>query len=79
MTQRLDDYWLVFGLQRLYMPARNLICIDINDTHNGFRLSVALDLYLKLKGTDKDKTFTRTASGDTEYAIQVLGNKIKQL
>ena len=53
----------------------NLIRKDINDTDNGFRLSDALDLYLKLKGTNKDKTFIRTANRNTEYVIQVLGNK----
>ena len=30
---------------------------------------------LKLKGTNKDKTFIRTANRNTEYVIQVLGNK----
>ena len=53
----------------------NLIRMDINDTNNGFRLSDALDLYLKLKGINKDKTFIRTANRNTEYVIQVLGNK----
>ena len=43
----------------------NLIRMDINDTNNGFRLSDALDLYLKLKGIDKDKTFVRTANRNT--------------
>ena len=38
-------------------------------------LTHALDLYLKLKGIDKDKTFIRTAHRNTEYVIQVLGNK----
>ena len=75
ITQRLDDYWLGLRLQKLDIPAMNLIRVDINDTDNGFRLSDALDLYLKLKGIDKDKTFIRTANRNTEYVIQVLGNK----
>ena len=75
ITQRLDDYWLGLRLQKLDIPAINLIRKDINDTDNGFRLSAALDLYLKLKGTNKDKTFIRTANRNTEYVIQVLGNK----
>ena len=37
-------------------------------------LTDALDLYFKLKGTDKDKTFI-SAHRNTEYVIQVLGNK----
>ena len=75
ITQRLDDYWLGLRLQKLDIPAMNLIRMDINDTDDGFRLSDALDLYLKLKGIDKDKTFIRTANRNTEYVIQVLGNK----
>ena len=75
ITQRLDDYWLGLRLQKLDIPAMNLIRMDINDTDSGFRLSDALDLYLKLKGIDKDKTFIRTANRNTEYVIQVLGNK----
>ena len=38
-------------------------------------LTDALELYLNLKGIDKDKTFIRTANRNTEYVIQVLGNK----
>ena len=75
ITQRLNDFWLGLRLQKLDIPAMNLIRKDINDTDNGFRLSEALDLYLKLKGIDKDKTFIRTAHRNTEYVIQVLGNK----
>ncbi len=75
ITQRLDDYWLGLRLQKLDIPAMNLIRMDVIDTDNEFRLSDALDLYLKLKGIDKDKTFIRTANRNTEYVIQVLGNK----
>ncbi|MAZ99475.1 MAG: integrase, partial [Rhodospirillaceae bacterium] len=62
ITQRLDDYWLGLRLQKFDIPAMNLIRMDISDVDNGFRLSDALDLYLKLKGIDKDKTFIRTAN-----------------
>jgi integrase len=51
----------------------NLINMDINNSDDGFKLSDALDLYLKLKS--KDKAFIRTAHRNTEYVIQVLGNK----
>ena len=65
ITQRLDDYWLGLRLQKLDIPAMNLIRMDVIDTDNEFRLSDALDLYLKLKGIDKDKTFIRTANRNT--------------
>ena len=32
ITQRLDDYWLGLRLQKLDIPAMNLIRMDINDT-----------------------------------------------
>ncbi len=75
ITQRLDDYWLGIRLQKMDIPAINLIRTSSNSTNNDYMLTDALDLYLKLKGTNKDKTFIRTAHRNTEYVIQVLGNK----
>ena len=75
ITQRLDDYWLGLRLQKMDIPAINLIRTSSNSTNNDYRLSDALELYLQLKGIDKDKTFIRTAHRNTEYVIQVLGNK----
>ena len=49
ITQRLDDYWLGLRLQKLDIPAMNLIRMDINDTDNGFRLSDALDGLLEVR------------------------------
>ena len=57
------------------IPAINLIRTSSNSTNDDYKLTDALDLYLKLKGTNKDKTFIRTAHRNTEYVIQVLGNK----
>ena len=75
ITQRLDDYWLGLRLQKMDIPAINLIRTNSNPSNNDYMLTDALDLYLKLKGTNKDKTFVRTAHRNTEYVIQVLGNK----
>ena len=75
ITQRLDDYWLGLRLQKMDIPAINLIRTSSNSTNNDYMLTDALDLYLKLKGIDKDKTFIRTAHRNTEYVIQLLGNK----
>ena len=75
ITQRLDDYWLGLRLQKMDIPAINLLRDTSDSNNNDFMLTDALDLYLKLKGTDKDKTFIRTAHRNTEYVIQVLGNK----
>ena len=38
-------------------------------------ISDALELYLRLKGEGKGKTFIRTANRNVEYIIKVLGNK----
>ena len=75
ITQRLDDYWLGLRLQKMDIPAINLLRTGSNPSNNDYKLTDALDLYLKLKGIDKDKTFIRTANRNTEYVIQVLGNK----
>ena len=75
ITQRLDDYWLGLRLQKMDIPAINLLRTGSNPSNNDYMLTDALDLYLKLKGIDKDKTFIRTAIRNTEYVIQVLGNK----
>jgi integrase len=75
ITQRLDDYWLGLRLQKMDIPAINLLRTGSNPSNNDYMLTDALDLYLKLKGIDKDKTFIRTANRNTEYVIQVLGNK----
>ena len=57
-------------LQKMDIPAINLIRTSSNSTNNDYMLTDALDLYLKLKGTNKDKTFIRTAHRNTEYVIQ---------
>ena len=75
ITQRLDDYWLGLRLQKIDIPAINLLRTGSNPSNNDYMLTDALDLYLKLKGTNKDKTFIRSAHRNTEYVIQVLGNK----
>jgi integrase len=75
ITQRLDDYWLGLRLQKMDIPAINLLRTGSNPSNNDYMLTDALELYLKLKGIDKDKTFIRTANRNTEYVIQVLGNK----
>ena len=71
ITQRLDDYWLGLRLQKMDIPAIHLLRNGSNSSNNDYMLTDALELYLKLKGIDKDKTFTRTANRNTEYVIQL--------
>ena len=75
VLQRLDDYWLGIRLQKMDIPAIHLVKANDNVDDSSPLISDALDLYLKLKGEGKDKTFIRTATRNIEYIIKVLGNK----
>ena len=75
VLQRLEDYWLGIRLQKMDIPAIHLVKANDNIDDSSQLISDALDLYLKLKGEGKDKTFIRTATRNVEYIIKVLGNK----
>ncbi|MDC0548884.1 tyrosine-type recombinase/integrase [Alphaproteobacteria bacterium] len=75
VLQRLEDYWLGIRLQKMDIPAIHLVKANDNIDDSSPLISDALDLYLKLKGEGKDKTFIRTANRNIEYIIKVLGNK----
>ena len=74
VSQRLEDYWFGIRLQNMNVPAMHLIKTD-SDNDNGPNIIDALQLYLKLKGVNKNKIFLRTAHRNVEYIIKVLGNK----
>ena len=61
------------------IPAIHLVKANDNVDDSSPLISDALDLYLKLKGEGKDKTFIRTANRNIEYVIKVLGNKFIRL
>ena len=75
VLQRLEDYWLGIRLQKMDIPAIHLVKANDNINDSSPLISDALDLYLKLKGEGKDKTFIRTANRNIEYIVKVLGNK----
>ena len=75
VLHRLDDYWLGIRLQKMDIPAIHLVKANDNVEDSSPLISDALDLYLRLKGEGKDKTFIRTANRNIEYIIKVLGNK----
>ena len=75
ICQRLDDYWLGLRLQKMDIPSIHLVSSNEELDDDTPDVSDALDLYLKLKGEGKDKTFIRTANRNIEYIIKVLGNK----
>ena len=75
INQRLEDYWLGLRLQQIDIPAINLLRADTAPDQSGYLLSDAKGLYLRLKGSDKDRTFFRTAERNTGYVIRVLGDR----
>ena len=75
ICQRLHDYWLGLRLQKLDIPAIHLVSSNSDSDDDTPDISYALDLYLRLKGEGKDKTFIRTASRNIEYITKALGNK----
>ena len=75
ICQRLDDYWLGLRLQKMDIPAIHLVGSNEDADYSSPNINDALDLYLRLKGIDKGKTFVRTANRNVEYIIKVLGNK----
>ena len=57
------------------IPAIHLVGSNEDADYSSPNINDALDLYLRLKGVDKGKTFIRTANRNVEYIIKVLGNK----
>jgi len=74
LTMELDKYWSSFRIKQLasnYLPnylgnPQNLSNLTISD---------AKDYYLALKGKTKSKLFHQIANRNTQYIIDVLGNK----
>ncbi len=75
IDQRLEDYWMGIRLQKLDIPAIQLVQPDRLANDNSPTLSQAVELYLKLKSKNKDKVFIRTSYRNTRYVIQALGDR----
>ena len=74
-AQRLEDYWLSLRLSKIDVPAVHLLRDKPMTTSTTQSLSEALELYLRLKGTGKDKVFRRGADRNIGTVIQVLGDR----
>ena len=75
ITQRLDDYWFGIRLKNMDVPEVDKVRLDNAINDDTPKISEALELYLKLKGLGKDKTFIRTANRNIQYVIKAIGNK----
>ena len=74
VSQRLEDYWLGLRLQKIDIPALQLVKSD-DVFDDSCLLSDARELYLRLKAIGKDKVFIRTATRNTDYVINLLGDR----
>ena len=74
ITQRLEDYWLSLRISNIDIPGLHLIRNNIQATTNSscMKLSEALEVYLKLKGINKDKTFYMGAKRNIKYVTDLL-------
>ena len=75
VSQRLEDYWLGLRLQKMDIPAIQVVKAGDSHLDNSIHLSEACELYLRLKGVGKDKVFIRTANRNVEYVTKLLGDK----
>ena len=77
IAQRLEDYWLSLRLSKLDMPAFHLLRDKplSASASSSMTLSEALELYLRLKGSNKDKVFHRGAERNIQSVIDVLGDR----
>jgi integrase len=77
IAQRLEDYWMSLRLANIDIPAFHLLRREpLKLPRSGYdSLSQALDLYLRLKGVNKDKTFRRGAERNIQSVIDVLGDR----
>ena len=77
IAQRLEDYWLSLRLAKIDIPALHLVRGEpLRGFHSTCQtLSEALQLYLRLKGVGRDKTFHRGAERNIKSVIELLGDR----
>ena len=77
IAQKLEDYWLSLRLSNIDVPALHLLRDKALHPSQSvcMTLSKALEIYIKLKGSNKDKTFHRGADRNIQSVINVLGNR----
>ena len=77
IAQRLEDYWLSLRLANIDVPALHLLRdrpLKVSQS-SCMTLSEALELYLRLKGFNKDKVFQRGAERNIQSVVDVLSNR----
>ena len=74
IASKLDNYWLSLRLLDTQLPASHLL-VDSPESTLSDQPSIndALDLYLRLKGKNRNDTFHSTAKRNIGYVIKCLG------
>ena len=77
IAQRLEDYWLSLRISNIDIPGLHLLRDNLDHVSKSscVKLSEALEVYLRLKGTSKDKTFYMGAKRNIKYVIELLGDR----
>ena len=77
IAQRLEDYWMSLRLANLDIPAFHLLRSEPKKLSQSscMTLSEALELYLRLKGVNKDKTFHRGAERNIQSVVDILNDR----
>ena len=72
---KLEDYWLKLRLSEMEIPASNKLMPSTGDASHAITLNEALDLYLRLKGYNKQKQFEVTTKRHIQYVVECLRNR----
>ena len=77
ISAQLDEYWMSLRLAKFEFPNKQMIVLEPQNTSKSpFKtLSEALELYLRLKGIGKDKTFHRGAERNIQSVVELLGDR----
>ena len=77
ISQRLEEYWLSLRMARMDIPALHLVKSGVSSGVGSacVSLSEALELYVRLKGSNKGKTFHRGAERNIEAVIAMFGDR----
>ena len=70
ISVQLEEYWMSLRLSNFQLPNKQMLIESSCMT-----LSEALDLYLRLKGVNKDKVFRRGAERNIQSVVDVLDNR----
>jgi len=82
-SHQLDEYWYHLRIKDVELPGKNRLRMAAGTSDNTAQveledtvsLSEAVEVYLKLKGTDRPVTFRRAAQRSCGYVIDVAGDK----